>query len=95
MSQKKPAPKSIICPKCGGPKDDVAKLCRKCKFPDGRIEQVLKGIGDSQTVGEVAESLGISKKTVEYHWFKGKVKYGVQCPQDATKLAIRMGWITV
>lgn len=95
MSQKKPARKSIVCPQCGGPKTDLSSICRNCWAPSrNRIEDVLTGIANSKTMKEIAIDLGISIKTVEYHWYKGKVKYGLQCPQDATKLAIRMGWIT-
>lgn len=56
---------------------------------------LVKRIGDGETLDAIAFDWGRSRKTVEYFWSIAKAKLGIQCYQDATKYAIRHGLIRV
>lgn len=63
--------------------------------PIQRRWELIKRIASGETTKEIALNLGISAKTVEYHWARAKVEFGFQCVQDATKYAIKNNLITI
>lgn len=91
----KPANPIHIC-ECGGHKNAHSHKCRSCshKNSKNRIRNVVILLGLGRTTKEIALMWNASVKTVEYHWAMAKVRYGIQCYQDATFCALRHHWIT-
>lgn len=91
----KPANQRYICA-CGGKKNHSAKNCMNCfhKNSKNRIRDVVILLGLGRTTKEIAFQWKASVKTVGYHWSMAKVRYGIQCYQDATFCALRHHWIT-
>lgn len=90
----KPVNQRYICA-CGGRKNASAKQCMNCfhKNSKNRIRNLVILLGLGRTTKEIALKWHLSVKTVEYHWSMAKVKYGIQCYQDATFCALRNKWI--
>lgn len=91
----KPANPYYVCA-CGGRKNRSAKQCINChhKNSKNRMRNLVILLGLGRTMKEIALMWHISVKTAEYHWSMAKVKYGIQCYQDATFCALRHHWIT-
>jgi DNA-binding NarL/FixJ family response regulator len=58
-----------------------------------RWDDIVRRIGLGETVKEIAFSLGISPKTVEYHWATAKAGCNFQSVVDAVHYALAHGWI--
>lgn len=57
------------------------------------MQDVVTRLAANKTVKEIALELGLSAKTVEYHWARAKVKYNVDSYTAACLFALRRGWI--
>jgi DNA-binding NarL/FixJ family response regulator len=57
------------------------------------MKQVIVAIARGQPIKAIGPDLGISPKTVEYHWAQAKRRLGFQSPVDAVKYALKTGLI--
>jgi DNA-binding NarL/FixJ family response regulator len=60
-----------------------------------RVCQVVIGLAEGKSVGELAFEWHRSMKTVAFHWALAKKRLGLRCYQDAVKFALKNGWITL
>ena len=63
------------------------------QFLSERQEQIWRGIAASETTEAIADNMGLSPKTVEYHRLKLKQALKVWDVAGLTRAAIRVGLI--
>lgn len=70
-----------------------------CRIQRGKEQERAVAIGLIRLIAaemglkQIAYITGLSVKTIEYHWAKARVIFGVSSYVGATKLAIQQGWI--
>ena len=60
-----------------------------------RLRDFLVRFANGQTIKQIAAAWNRSDSDAEYFWAKAKRLYGLTCPQDAVKFALRRRWITL
>lgn len=92
--------KRCVCPKCGEWKYRDSKTCHACYLNTlnqnaTRQREVTIAVANGLCLKETAVHLGISNKTVEYHWAKARAKFNLHSVADAVRFAIIRGWTTL
>lgn len=84
------------CPTCLQAKLQRFRWLRRVESLSPRQQEVLVGIADSKTCGEIADSLHISPKTVEWHRGNLVSRLGLPGYDSAslTRIAMRAGLVT-
>lgn len=65
----------------------------KLQYINCRYTQVVVLIAQGLCLKEIAVRLGIDRHTVEYHWAQAKNKYALRNYSDATRWAIKRGFV--
>lgn len=74
--------------------ENLEQICRKSQHPPltSREKQILQRVVEGETSKEIAELLGISKRTVEHHRANLTKKLKIKSTAALTKFAIREGY---
>jgi DNA-binding NarL/FixJ family response regulator len=58
-----------------------------------RTEQIVVEIASGFCLKEIADHIGRSVDTVEFHWKNAKQKYNLKTYVDAAHFALSRGWV--
>lgn len=62
------------------------------KAPSGREQQIITGVTDGRTNGEITGALGLSTRTTASHLRRCFARYGVSSRTELAMLAVREQW---